>query len=214
MKKSNLMKKLMLLTLVGLMISGFTIGVLGAKTEKIRPLEEWGEVNPWLGVSFVFPRAFFSYDWYGELADPDITYNGFILEQENSDGSIDVKVNLRIHNLPMGVLEVGKGLIFMGIGELYFYIEFTMDNGYYGIELPTLDNLFENYTFGIHGQLKSIHEIANGSGYYFEPGMEPVPAQVTYKGLGLVKPDIREDHPLREIYPIIWPGEFINIHMI
>ncbi|MFX0164778.1 MAG: hypothetical protein ACFE9V_05605 [Candidatus Hodarchaeota archaeon] len=211
MKKLKLIQKLTLVTLVGLMVFGLSTGALGANTEKIRPIEEWGEVNPFLGVWFVWPRLFFAYDWYGELADPDTTYDGFILEKENSDGSLDVKVNLFIHNVPMGVLEWQMGLIFMGAGELHFYTEFTMDNGYYGIELPTLDNLIENYTFGIHGQLKSMHFVAYGSGVYF---IEDVSAKLTFKGLGLVKPDLRDDHPLRGIYPIIWPGEFIKIHTI
>ncbi|MFX1326631.1 MAG: hypothetical protein ACFE91_00615 [Promethearchaeota archaeon] len=214
MKKSNLIKKLILLTLVGLMISGLSVGVQGTQNEKIRSLNEFGETNPWLGVWYIWPRLFFSYEWYGDFADPSVVYDGFILEKENSDGSLDVMVNLHIKYLTVGVLEIGKGVVFMGIGELYFYLKFTMDVGNYGIELPTIDALLEGISEENSLHLKDIHFIATASGYYFEPGMDAVPAILTFKGLGLVKPNIPEDHPLRLTLPVIWPGEFIEIHII
>jgi hypothetical protein len=226
MKNSRLIQKLTLLTLVSLMISGITVGVLGTKTEKIRPIEEWGTVNndlAWWGVPTNVGNmfgVFVSAPWYGPYAPPDVSYDGFVLEKENSDGSLDVVVNLHIHNLPIALFDAPLWewrLMFGGLGEVFFYLKFKMDIGFYGDPLPTFGEIW----WGIGAQMKSIHFIASGEGDYFEYGAdisEPVPAKLSFKGLGLVKPDMPEGHPLGWYLPsgdtIIYPGEFVKIHTI
>ena len=94
-------------------------------------------------------------------------------------------------------------------------MKFTLEEGTYGTQLPTFSEIW----FGIGVQLKSIHFVASGDGDYFpEDGSDPVPAKLSFKGLGIVNNIIPEDHPLAWDLPsgdtIMYIGEFIKIHAI
>ncbi|MFX0039105.1 MAG: hypothetical protein ACFFCY_10285 [Promethearchaeota archaeon] len=214
-------KKILLLMVLGICVLSFIPAVLGATNEKIRSLDEWGELNYSFGYWYAGNRILFFDDWYD---NPQVTFDGFILEKEISDGSLDVRVNLYVHNLPCIIGEfrlIGDEYqlfwIFEGVGEFHYFNHFTMDDGDYGIQLPNIYDIWDGFFYenGLHWL--GEHFVGYGPGDYYEDDIstsDPVPAKFSLKGLGIAIANLPDDHPLRGFAPVIWAGEFIEIHTI
>jgi len=138
--KSKLIKKLILITTLGIFLFGLTVSVQGAQTERKRPIEDWlaPVVRSPLGGMPYWDKGLVIWTF---LDDPTIPHwdsaldydpEGFVIEKELKNNIMLITVNMRVKDAPFYILTLSGSIptatqIFYGVMDFTYQLKFTID---------------------------------------------------------------------------------------